>query len=206
MALNTNSIALIISAVALIGTTLQALQQHAATSDGYRRCAEAVVGPWHKRTRRRFRWRELRFETLYAAPSIGYRMARLDRVLPFCDDIDLIRSDVSPVGAYGERAGWVSLVECLGAHYVVVDHFSRGKLGENRCYMVPRMEIPSRSWDFVPPDIIKPLALCQVGSLVQLVRRLGLTWIEFDPKSGIYRAEGNHQNITSLGVSGQGTV
>lgn len=109
MALNTNSIALIISAVALIGTTLQALQQYAATSDGCWRCAEAGVGPWHMRIRRRFRWRELRFETLYVAPSIGYRMARLDRVLPFCDDIDLIPSEVSPVGAYGEREGWVSL-------------------------------------------------------------------------------------------------
>lgn len=56
--------ALVIAIVALFITTLQVLQQYAATADGYRRCNAAYMGLWAKATHRRFIWRELRFEVM----------------------------------------------------------------------------------------------------------------------------------------------
>jgi len=63
-------IALIISLVALIVTFLQAAQQYAATASDYRHCSERTLGGWHKRSRRRFIWSELRFEVHFSTPII----------------------------------------------------------------------------------------------------------------------------------------
>ena len=63
-------IALIISLVALIVTFLQAAQQYVATGSDYRHCSERTLGGWHKRSRRRFIWSELRFEVHFSTPII----------------------------------------------------------------------------------------------------------------------------------------
>ncbi|KAL1865371.1 hypothetical protein Daus18300_007261 [Diaporthe australafricana] len=63
-------VALLVSLIALIVALLQALQQYSATADGYRHCAESVIGPWHKTRRRRPVPSEFRFETIYDAPFI----------------------------------------------------------------------------------------------------------------------------------------
>jgi hypothetical protein len=63
-------IALIISLVALIVTFLQAAQQYVATASDYRHCSERTLGGWHKRSRRRFIWSELRFEVHFSTPII----------------------------------------------------------------------------------------------------------------------------------------
>jgi hypothetical protein len=64
--------ALIISLVALVVTFAQLLQQYFATADGYRQCLPSVMGhDWGRKTRKRLRWRELRYETLYYVPSIS---------------------------------------------------------------------------------------------------------------------------------------
>ncbi|KAF8953844.1 hypothetical protein BDZ97DRAFT_1942720 [Flammula alnicola] len=63
-------VALIISLVALILTLLQVAQQYVATGYDYRHCSERTLGGWHKRSRRQFIWRELRFEVHFTAPII----------------------------------------------------------------------------------------------------------------------------------------
>jgi len=63
-------IALIVSLVALIVTFLQAAQQYVATASDYRHCSERTLGGWHKRSRRRFIWSELRFEVHFSTPII----------------------------------------------------------------------------------------------------------------------------------------
>ena len=63
-------IALIVSLVALIVTFLQAAQQYVATASDYRHCSERMLGGWHKRSRRRFIWSELRFEVHFSTPII----------------------------------------------------------------------------------------------------------------------------------------
>ncbi|KAF1990901.1 hypothetical protein K402DRAFT_401049 [Aulographum hederae CBS 113979] len=48
----------------------QVMQQYFATADGYRRCSASVMGEWARFTRRKFKWSELRFETIFATPVI----------------------------------------------------------------------------------------------------------------------------------------
>jgi hypothetical protein len=66
----TSLIALIVSLIALILTLLQVAQQYVATGYDYRHCSERTLGGWHKRSRRRFIWSELRFEVHFSAPII----------------------------------------------------------------------------------------------------------------------------------------
>lgn len=62
--------ALLVSLIALLVAFLQLCQQYFATADGYRNCAESVIGPWHRTRHRPFVPSEFRFETVYDAPLI----------------------------------------------------------------------------------------------------------------------------------------
>jgi hypothetical protein len=82
--------ALIISLVALIATFAQLLQQYFATADGYRQCLPEVMGKeWGSKTRKRMRWRELRYETIYYVPNLS-----IDTVSSA--DTKLARTDTYP--------------------------------------------------------------------------------------------------------------
>ncbi|RFU25627.1 hypothetical protein B7463_g10701, partial [Scytalidium lignicola] len=63
-------VALATSLVALVISILQALQQYVSSAEGYRRCADSVMGLWADGTRRRFRQSELRFEVIFETPVI----------------------------------------------------------------------------------------------------------------------------------------
>lgn len=67
--------ALIVALFALLNTLSQVLQQYLLTADGFRRCSASVMGEWARFTRRRFKWRELRFETVFATPVIFLEVA-----------------------------------------------------------------------------------------------------------------------------------
>ena len=65
--------ALAIALVALVTTVLQVVQQFFATADGYRRCQPSVLGPWARYTRLRWRYSEMRFETLFTTLEFRIR-------------------------------------------------------------------------------------------------------------------------------------
>ncbi|KAL8835050.1 MAG: hypothetical protein Q9170_003479 [Blastenia crenularia] len=54
-----------------------------------------------------------------------------------------------------------------------------------------------RSWDFMAPDSIRPLAVTSVGDIGILVQRIGMKWQTFRPECGEMRAEGNGHIIYS---------
>jgi hypothetical protein len=62
--------ALAIALVALLVSLAQLLQQYFATADGYRNCQKSVMAQWSAKTKRRFRLREFRIETLFETPEI----------------------------------------------------------------------------------------------------------------------------------------
>jgi hypothetical protein len=64
----------------------------------------------------------------------------------------------------------------------------------------------SRSWDFMPPDIVRPVASTTIGDLVSLVHRMRLTWIDFKPDEGMIRATGNGRSVSASRVRGLGLV
>ncbi|KAG4032271.1 hypothetical protein MFRU_007g01820 [Monilinia fructicola] len=63
-------VALVISVIALLTTCLQVLQQYFSSAEGYRRCAESVMGPWNKGTHRKLNMKEFRVEVVFETPVI----------------------------------------------------------------------------------------------------------------------------------------
>ena len=61
---------LIISLFALIVPILNLLRILFETADGYRKCSEAVIGPWSKLRWRRWSWSEFRFEVHFVTPKL----------------------------------------------------------------------------------------------------------------------------------------
>ena len=86
-------VALIVSLVAFAVTLTQLLQQLFATADGYRRCGEAVIGPWHRYRERRTLWWELRVETTYVTPQISlFTPAEYQKAKTEYEDVHLLNS------------------------------------------------------------------------------------------------------------------
>jgi hypothetical protein len=68
------------------------------------------------------------------------------------------------------------------------------------------LDLERRSWDFLPPDITRPLARSTMKTVVILARRLGMHWRTFDLYREQYRAEGNGCSLTATNVRGIGSV
>ncbi|KAK4198924.1 hypothetical protein QBC40DRAFT_229118 [Triangularia verruculosa] len=217
--------ALIISIIALTSTIGQLLQQYFATADGYRRCLPSVMGRWGTKSERRWRWREFRFETIYYVPhislhkltSFGGDTVSLSKIW----DEDwrgtrhlnreyLLENDEFHNDSWGsgEMVCWVTFVKRLAqseqslaqAFRPLSQHPREWIKWESRSGSVP--SVPSirvlrRSWDFMPPDVTRPLCRTTLADIAILALRLGMKWKEFDPPNGKLRAEGPQGIITS---------
>ena len=71
---------------------------------------------------------------------------------------------------------------------------------------LPAVTFRTRSWDFMPPDIIRPVASSTVGNIIALAHRLGMAFKELAPGEGTMRAEGNGHTIVSTSVRGFGIL
>ncbi len=70
----------------------------------------------------------------------------------------------------------------------------------------PAIQISNRSWDFVPPEVVRPYAVTTAGDIAIIVQRLGMSWKKFNPGEGLLRAEGNNCLITSTVVRSLGIL
>ncbi|KAL9058437.1 MAG: hypothetical protein Q9162_001732 [Coniocarpon cinnabarinum] len=61
-------------------------------------------------------------------------------------------------------------------------------------------------WDFMPPDISRPLAQSSVGAMVVLALRMGMEWRDIDVANGRLQASGNGFSLSSSDVRGLGIV
>jgi hypothetical protein len=242
--------ALIISLIALLATTGQLLQQYFATADGFRRCQPSVMGLWAEKTKLRWRWREFRFETIFAIPRIVYEPVPVDtgkaaEIMVGSDNCSLIdtqeslkRSMIYPgwdsydarkYYSSDELVCWVPLLAqyvrlhnefWILVHIMVADscprlhsqgrdavqYFPQKPGSVENDTMVPAIQIIQKSWDFMPTDVVRPMASSTVSDVAIMARRLGMVWKSFDPASGLMRAEGNGHVITSSTVRSLGTV
>jgi hypothetical protein len=64
----------------------------------------------------------------------------------------------------------------------------------------------TRSWDFMPPDIVRPVASTTIGCLIAMAHRLGMAWIQFGLDEGRLRASGNGRSFSATTVRGMGLV
>lgn len=248
-------VALAVALVALVTTVSQVLGQFLATADGYRRCQSSVMGRWARLTHRKFRWSEMRFETLYTTPQFGlfpytpgqsmsketdaygtkethYQLdgSAWSKEATYCETT----RGPHPVGGT-ENVSWLRFIEALHtnsreslkllgvsfddaaskkelrnratsvAQERILEDISRHAFG-SQGYLIPDLKLQQRSWDFVPPEVVRPLASVTIGDLAILARRLGMIWKQFEPLDGNLRAEGNGHTITSVAVRSMGTV
>lgn len=228
--------ALAVALVALLTTLGQVFQQYFSTADGFRRCQDSVVGPWAKRTRLKFRWSEFRFETLFTVPHIMLQRTVWDSSqMPRCpcadggwilgrpqhepgaEEANLLISGMAPDSP--ELVTWLRFLRSIQwTHKQII--FKLRKVtpaenmkndlklheAENRNLTMPLVKFEERSWDFMPPDVVKPFARINTGDLGVLARRLGMEWDRFEPADGILRAQGNGYNLTSFLVRSVGTM
>ena len=289
--------ALLVALVALLNSVLQVLQQYFATADGYRRCSPSVIGEWARFTRRKFIFRELRFETVFASPFIcmevaydvqelqklpeagaiavldgseemskwpglkspsgtqDYRrdtmkrvrrkssLSGLDVVQSFFSQTSLtslwrrgaeskvfngqlnrtrswlceefMQMDRDPAGGVTENepVSWISLLQALQNYssamracgLATMQDISTGSLRHGRV-LAPTLRLSKKSWDFVPPEVLKPYAVTTVRDVAIMAQLLGLQWTVFNPEEGIMRAEGDGCIITSFQIRPLGTM
>ena len=234
---NTAVVAIVIALIAFFVTTAQLLQALFGTAEGYRRCQPSVIGGWATKTRRRWRWSEFRFETLFTAPYI--HLAFLDETYQGHVGVFIEGNEASRRRTYSEETllsgtarlrsydgyleteddlvSWLSLLNML--HYLQSSYFrlaAYGDVQQSRSRFpsqaldgrmtCPAVTFRTRSWDFMPPDVVRPFATSNVGDMIALAHRLGMRWKEIRPDDGIMRAEGTGQSITSTTVRGFGLL
>ena len=115
----------------------------------------------------------------------------------------------------GDQVGWLALLDQL--HLLQTEYGAKGfipagylpydaikkPMRQTNC---PAVTLRERSWDLIPPDIIRPVATSTVGDIIALAHRLGMGWNDLRPGEGIMRAEGGGRSITSTAVRGFGVL
>ncbi|KAJ5377527.1 uncharacterized protein N7496_004936 [Penicillium cataractarum] len=71
---------------------------------------------------------------------------------------------------------------------------------------IPALVFRERSWDFQPPDVVRPFAKSTVSDIAIIARRMGMKWKDFRPADGIMRAEGHSHIITSTVIRSLGIL
>ncbi|KAL8962019.1 MAG: hypothetical protein Q9183_005217, partial [Haloplaca sp. 2 TL-2023] len=233
--------ALAIALCALAIATTQLCGQMLATADGYRRCQPSVMGAWAQYTKLRWKWSQMRFETLYTTPEIFL----FEDTSRFANQIHW-----DSAGAYSTTWQWIgygegltniygkSVIElkvgvldsklvCQGNDsepspelacwlpFLASIRSNESEISRNRHRVYdPRENLPrraacravQRSWDFMAPELVRPLAGTNIGDIAIIVQRLGMKWQTFKPEEGEMRAEGNGHVIYSTFVRSLGTI
>ncbi|KAL9617982.1 MAG: hypothetical protein Q9160_007287 [Pyrenula sp. 1 TL-2023] len=297
--------ALVVSLVALIIAVGQWVQQWFFTAEGYRRCAESVMGPWSKLRHRRRNFSELRLEVEYETPHIaivsdqqnadmllgpvakladvpyqefnlkekvlaalratvepertttesswintsyGTQMRKTFRSQRIDDpekstSASQMQSDAAAVASLRARSElhvtWLLLLKVLYTTYrdlgirsesnqgnsvysdtAATDRgASRNNSGSDVTSKMGHSEdgelrgrtnvvVASRTWnwDFMPPDLLRPLATSALNDIVLLALRLNMQWRTLDVEKGVFLADGNGYSLSSTDLRGLGTV
>ncbi|KAL8687283.1 MAG: hypothetical protein Q9224_005197 [Gallowayella concinna] len=192
--------ALVISIVALFVTTAQLLSQIFSTAEGYRRCQPSVIGPWANLTKRKWRWSSFRFETLVVTPEIVLGSpSEFRRTMAMPEILELLsiipkRSD--------DRLNYTNDVDQVDISTDPSIALEAPAISQT----LPVLFNRTRSWDFMPPDVVRPFASTRVTYLAIIALRMGMTWKRFEPEQGALEAEGNGHSLNSVLIRALGTV
>lgn len=162
-------------------------------------------------THRHFRWSEMRFETLYTTPRFGlsdsFDDVKEPRYALNGSPLMMVKTHCEPYrntsASQTSLVSWVGFMQAL--HLTSSATLNCGAYYNQRI-LLPDVTIETRSWDFVPPEVVRPLAVVSISNIAILARRLGMIWRRFEPLDGNLRAEGNGHTITSVAVRSMGTV
>ena len=106
--------------------------------------------------------------------------------------------DIGSKKELGDRKG-------IATQEKILEDIAHRALG-SQGYLIPDLKMQRRSWDFVPPEVVRPLASVTICDIAVMARRLGMIWKQFEPLEGNLRAEGNGHTISSTAVRSMGTV
>ncbi|KAG9236263.1 hypothetical protein BJ875DRAFT_235729 [Amylocarpus encephaloides] len=121
-----------------------------------------------------------------------------------------IKPKAFPHRAPGELVCWIPLLHWI--HESTKLSLSmlkyKGDVINKPPYQVrlPAVVFRQKSWDFLPPDVVRPLAKSTLSDIAIIARRMGMKWKEFRPSDGTLRAEGHSHIITSTLVRSLGIV
>ena len=228
---STAIVAIVIAVIAFFVTTAQLLQALFGTADGYRRCQSSVIGPWASKTRRKFRWGEFRFETIFSTPDIRLQSEKeAVRATLITGDLisrqeTLIPHIESSNDSHGDLVSWLTLLHRLqvlqdaqfssfgnqaAPRHIPQEKYPNlkkdipGLAQESISYAV--VTVRTRSWDFMPTDIVRPFASSTIGDIIAIAHRLGMEWKDLRPGENIMRAEGNGQSFSSTPIRSLGIL
>ena len=68
------------------------------------------------------------------------------------------------------------------------------------------IKLRERSWDFMPPEIVRPVAITTISDVAIIALRLGMRWTDFRPEENAMRAEGNGHVLNSTVVRSIGII
>lgn len=222
------SAALAVALTALVIAVGQLLQQVFSTAEGYRRCQRSVLGDWAQGTRLQWRWTQFRFEVKFVTPAIVLRTNVPVEITSRADNNKRhpTMRPVAPVDHTGRSAmlippkskentdlvGWISLLkqiellqQSVWEEMRAID-YEKLAVTPNDLVLSPALEPREWSWDFMPPEVVRPLATTTVGTLVVLAHRMGMVWRDLQPSRGYFRAEGNGHSFTSTAIRGLGVM
>lgn len=114
---------------------------------------------------------------------------------------------------FNEMASWVRFIDALHSNAAETRMLTKStkrsgtKPEEDwKGYTIPTVTSQKHSWDFVPPDVIRPLAVATLQDIAVFSRRLGMRWKTFEPSEGALRAGGNGHTLHSTTVRSVGVV
>ncbi|KAK4232755.1 hypothetical protein C8A03DRAFT_20016 [Achaetomium macrosporum] len=194
------------SAIAFAGLLIaigQFLSQIFGSVEGYRCCQSSVLGIfWSKKTTTRWRWTQFRYEVLFTTPEIVLVQPTPPSAMFISDSFDPVGSgqDSDKIAPFNELVCWIPFLESVHEHHENLQ----------KCPppfdSVPMLFERRRSWDFMPPDVIRPYASTTLSDIAILARRMGMVWTEFKPAEGVLQAQSNEHVLTSTVVRGLGLM
>jgi hypothetical protein len=210
-------VALVVAIFALVIALGQLLAQIVGTVEGYRRCQASVLGKWADLSRLGWRWTQFRCETFFTTPDIvlaPYSPQRHDRVTITGEELSrkrtLVPEKESLEDPSNELVCWVPLLVALHENnrkipeqHITNEHNWHEALRNSTW---PTVYFKQRSWDFMPPDIVRPFASTSVSDVAILARRMGMTWKDFRPTEGIMEAQGRDHILSATKVRGLGIM
>lgn len=217
--------ALAVALVALIVALGQVLGQYFATAEGYRRCQASVMEPWARKTRMQWRWSQFRFETFFTVPELIFlndsspATKAHTKSSPDSSAFILDPKPGSHCPPSSSLDGMFDITACdemvCWIHFLQSLHQNESVLSKLQCYSKfdgtsqlakPGVIFKERSWNFMSPGIVRPLAVTSISDIGVMARRLGMTWTDFRPEDGIMRAEGNGHVLCSTLIRSLGII
>ena len=101
-----------------------------------------------------------------------------------------------------ELVSWIPLLNTL--HDESLPRSAGIKL--ERDHSTPGIRLVERSWDLMPPEVVRPFATSTLHDIAVLACRMGVKWKDFKPTDGIMEGEGLDNVFSATKVRGLGTV